>query len=115
MWARGLPAAPSERAAPAARGRGGEPLVASLVSAGSGGEVGSSGAGPAEMGSMLKLSGAEHLPITVKDSGAPARAGPIRPWRRRLVLVVAAVAVGSALGACGGGTTKSTGGTPILN
>ena len=64
---------------------------------------------------MLKLSGAEHLPITVKDAGAPARAGPTRPWRRRLVLVVAAVAVGSALGACGGGATRSTGGTPILN
>jgi multiple sugar transport system substrate-binding protein len=44
----------------------------------------------------------------------PPPNGP-RPWRRRLVLVVAAVAVGSALGACGGGTTQSTGGTPILN
>jgi multiple sugar transport system substrate-binding protein len=44
----------------------------------------------------------------------PPPNGP-RPWRRRLVLVVAAVAVGSVPGACGGGTTQSTGGTPILN
>jgi multiple sugar transport system substrate-binding protein len=51
---------------------------------------------------------------SLKDARAPARAGRTRPWRRRLVLVVAAVAVGSALGACGGGT-RSGGGTPILN
>jgi multiple sugar transport system substrate-binding protein len=67
------------------------------------------------MGSMLKLTGAEHLAVAVKDAGPPARAGRARPWRRRLALVVAAVAVGSALGACDGGTTRSTGGTPTLN
>jgi trehalose/maltose transport system substrate-binding protein len=64
---------------------------------------------------MLKLTGAEHLAVAVKDAGPPARAGRARPWRRRLALVVAAVAVGSALGACDGGTTRSTGGTPTLN